>query len=193
MSAKLFIGIISVLLDGVGYYPYFRDILKKQTKPHLYTWLIWIITQGTATVAMIYGGANFGAWPFITGTILVALVFALSFKYGTKDITRSDTILLIFALLAVATWCLLNSPVISVAMVTIIDAIGFIPTIRKSYTDPWSETVFFWVTMSIIDILAILALEQYNFLTVTYSVMLIIGNSIVVTVCLFRRKIKVRA
>jgi len=186
----LFLGVASVLLDGVGYYPYFRDIFRKQTKPHLYTWLIWIITQGTATVAMIYGGANFGAWPFITGTILVALVFALSFKYGTKDITRSDTVLLIFALLAVAAWWLLDSPVASVAMVTAIDAIGFIPTIRKSYADPWSETIFFWVTMSIIDILAILALEQYNFLTVTYSVMLVIGNGIVIAVCFFRRKTK---
>jgi hypothetical protein len=188
LDFRLIAASIAVILDIFGYYPYLKDTIKKKTTPHLYSWLVWAITQGTATVALIYGGGNFAALSLMIGTVLVLVVFFLSFKYGTRNITRSDTVLLILAILAIIAWWQLNNPVIAILMVTAIDAIGFIPTIRKSFNEPWSETMSFWIIMLTINILTIIAVEQYNFLTVTYSVMLAIGNTVVWTTCFFRRK-----
>src|SRR5580658_2454415 len=101
---KLACSSIAAALVTVGFYPYFRDILIRKTTPHLYTWLIWGITQGTATVASWDGGGKFSVISFAIGTILVIAVFCLAFKYGTRNMTKSDAILLIVALLAIVVW-----------------------------------------------------------------------------------------
>jgi ADP-ribose pyrophosphatase YjhB (NUDIX family) len=187
---KLILAIFSTILVLFAYAPYFKDIFAGKSKPHLYTWLIWAITQGTATVALLYGGGRFGSISLIVGTILVLAILILSFRFGTKDITKADTASLFVALVAVVIWWIFNDPVISLLMVTIIDAIGFIPTIRKTHKDPQSETISFWVVMIVVDILSIVANAEYNFLTVTYLAMLAVGNLIVAVICLLGRKSK---
>jgi hypothetical protein len=187
MDYKFVLGIIAMVLDIIGYFPYFKDVLGKKTKPHLYSWLIWIITQGTATAASVYGGGKFGSLSLIMGTILVFFVFLLSFKYGTKDITRSDKIILVLALLAIVIWWQMKNPVAALFMVTAIDGFAYFITLRKCFKNPWSETLFYWIVMAIICMLSIIATAQYNLLTVTYFVTLFTLNLVVVSVCLLRR------
>lgn len=189
IDLKFIIAVFATALTVFGYIPYLRDILKKKTKPHLYTWLIWLITQGTATAALLYGGGKFGSFSLILGTILVFFNLLLSFKYGTTDITLSDKIVLALALLAIIIWWQLDNPLIAVLMVSAIDGAGYIPTIRKSFKNPWSETLSFWAIMAVVDILSIIANAEYNFLTVSYLAMLFVANMAVVLVCFFRRQV----
>lgn len=98
MDIKILFAVASIVVLVIGYIPYFKDLFAGSTKPHAYTWLIWVITQGTATTVAFYGGANWGLLMLAGGTVLVAVMFFLSFKYGTKNITKSDTGILILAL-----------------------------------------------------------------------------------------------
>jgi len=185
---KLIISLIATTLTVYAYIPYFRDIFRNKTKPHLYTWLVWAITEGTATVAIWRGGGNYAVFSFVAGTILVVSICVLSLKYGTKNITRSDTIVLVAALLAIVIWWKLESPLLAVLMVAVIDGLGFIPTFRKSFEEPWSETLSFWFIMSMINVLIIISIEEYNLTTITYPTMLLIANAGVWATCFTRRK-----
>lgn len=185
---KISLSIIASIITVIGFTPYFRDIFNKKTKPHIYTWLIWGITQGTATLALWYGGGNFAALSLITGTILVIVVFLLCFKYGTKNITLSDTLCLITALFAAAVWWVLKNPLLSVFLVSLIDGIGYLPTYRKSWREPWSETLSYWALMTLTAFITIVASAEYNFLTVTYLTVLIFSNMMVWSICYLRRK-----
>lgn len=189
MDYKLIIAIIAVALTIIAYIPYFRDIFANKTKPHLFTWLIWGITQGTATAALLYGGGKFGSISLIIGTVMVLVIFLLSFKYGTRDITASDKIVLVLVLFAVMIWRWLDNPLIAVFTVSAIDSAGYIPTIRKSFKDPWSETLSFWIIMAIVSGLSIISNAEYNFLTVTYLSVLFVANLIVFLTCIFRRRV----
>lgn len=188
LDIKLVFAVLSTIITIAAYYPYIRDIFLKKTKPHAYTWLIWGITQGTATAALIYGGGNLGAMSLLVGTIMVIAIFLLSLKFGTRNITKSDTLVLIIGLLAIIVWWQLKNPLLAVVMVTVIDALGFLPTYRKSFVDPWSETISFWGAMAISNVLALLAIAEYNSLTVTYLIMLTVANTILLTLCISRRK-----
>lgn len=188
MDYKLIIAIVATLLSIAGFIPYFRDIFARKTKPHLFTWLIGAITQGTATVALLQGGGKFGSISLIIGTVLVFTVFLLSFKYGTKDITVSDKIVLVLTLLAILIWWQLDNPLAAVLMVSAIDGAGYIPTIRKSFKDPWSETLSYWLTMAITDLLGIISNAEYNLLTVTYLAVIFMANTGVLFVCIIRRR-----
>lgn len=188
MEFKFAFALISTAITIAAYVPYLKDVFARRTKPHAYTWLIWAITQGTVTAVIWYEGGNWGALSLLIGTILVVVVFILSFQYGTRNITRSDTVVLVLALLAVAVWWRLDNPLLAVLMVTSIDAFGYIPTIRKSFYEPWSETVSSWALFTLAAFFAILALEEYSVPTVLYLCMLMCANCIVIALCLIRRR-----
>ena len=190
IDIKLIFAICAILTAVFGsFLPYIRDVFKKKTKPHAYTWLIWTITQGVAAAGLLYGKGGWGFFELLIGTFFVFLIFLISLKYGTKNITKSDTIVLIFALLSIAVWLKMNSPILAVFMVSVIDFIGYFRTFRKSFLQPRSETVLSWFGFFCSDIFAILALYSYNFLTLTYLVTIAVGNLIIISICLFRRQI----
>jgi hypothetical protein len=185
---KLFFAVAAALVVTIGYLPYFKDLFAKKTTPHIYTWFIWILTQGTAVTAIIYGGGKLGGLGLICGLFLMGAVFFLSFKYGTKNITFSDTVLLILALSAIVIWWLLDNPLLSVILVSLIDGLAFVPTFRKTYAEPYSETLSFWILMASSDALAMFANTEYNLLTMTYLSTLVAANLTVFIMMIIRRK-----
>ncbi len=189
MDTKIILTVIATVIGVAAFFPYLRDTFSLKTKPHAYTWLIWAITQGTAVLGIWYGGGGWGALNLTVGTLFVIAVFLFSLNYGTKNITKTDTAILIAALSAILVWWQLDQPLISVIMVSAIDVIGYIPSFRKSYQEPWSETLVSWMLFSVSNIFAILALKEYNLLTVTYLTAITSANIALFLVCYFRRRL----
>lgn len=193
MNIKIIFSIIACIVETVSFFPYFKNIFSKKTKPHIYSWLIWTLTQGTAATGIWYGGGGWGGLGLSLATLLVFCIFLLSFKFGTKNITKSDTIVLATAVTAIIVWWQLKNPVLAVLMVSAIDMLGYIPSFRKSYFEPWSETLTTWIGFIIADIFAIAALKNYNLLTLSYLVALLIANPILILICLVRRPVVPRS
>lgn len=186
MDFKIAFSILSACIGLAVFYPYIRDIIQGTTRPHLYTWLIWLITQGIATAGALLGGGGFGAYNLLIGTIIVFFVCLLSLRYGSKNITASDTIVLLSALGALIAWWQLNNPALALAVAIIIDTLGYFPTYRKTYYEPSSETLSTWVGFVIATLCALLALSEYNFLTSGYLIATLCTNTIIVILCLRR-------
>lgn len=185
---KEILTIVAIGFVIVVYYPYFRDIFLGTTKPHLYTWLIWSLTMGIAAAGALKGGAEQGAWPLIMGTVAMSCITLLALKYGTKNITRSDTIALVAAIGAVLVWWQLEDVYLAVLVATLIDVVGYYPTFRKSYLEPESETISFWM-LSVIGIaINIAALSEYNFLTTFYLAVIFLSSGLLTAFLFFRRK-----
>lgn len=188
MDIKLIFAIISAVIQATGYLFYFRDIVTKKSNPHAYSWLIWAITQTTAALGVFYGNGGWGGTYLVLNTLFVAAIFFLSLKFGTKNITRSDTVVLITALMAIFVWWQLHQPVISILMVTGIDTLGSVPSIRKSFVEPWSETLIFWLLVTIAGILGVLAIKEYNFMSTFYIVISVVApDSAILLICFIRR------
>lgn len=190
IDIKLIFAIFSVFVTiVVAFFPYLRDIFLRKTKPHAYTWLIWTITQSTAVAGLWYGKGGWGVFSLLIGTSFVFLVFLLSLKYGTRNITKSDTVVLIAAFSAIIVWWQLNNPLLAVLMVSVIDILGYIPSLRKTFEDPWTETVVSWVAFSLANVFNILALKEYNLLTLTYLISITSANVVLLAICLIRRRV----
>lgn len=91
MDFKIILGVLATILGIISFLPYLRDILNKKTKPHVYSWLVWTIIQTVGVLAMIKGGASFGALALAVGSLFCITIFLLAFKYGTRNITKFDT------------------------------------------------------------------------------------------------------
>jgi hypothetical protein len=186
---KSLCAIAATTINLVAFYPYIRDVLRKKTQPHLYTWLLWVITQTIAVIGIWYGGGQWGAVTLTSTLLLVFCVFLLCFKYGTRNVTRFDTVLLVVALAAVGIWWMLEEAALAVVFATAIDLAGYIPTLRKTFEEPWSETMGVWLTFSIANTLSIAALSTYNVFTLTYLAGILVANICVAALCFFRRKV----
>jgi len=185
---KEFLGVVAVILGFVSFFPYIRDILKGKTQPHLYTYIIWGIVTALAFFGQYVAGAGPGAWTTGVMEILTLFVLALCFRYGTKDITGFDTVLLVIALVAIIPWFLTKDPTVSIVIATLIDVCAFLPTIRKTLNDADSETLISWVVNLLRHGVAIFALTTFTLATYIYPAALLFMNAVVVSVIVFGKR-----
>ncbi len=181
------ITVIASLLGMYAYYPYIRDTLRRKTRPHVFTWLVWNVLMFIALLAQIAEGAGIAA--VVTGmfVLLNGMVVFLSFRYGEKTITRSDWVMLFCSLMAIPLWLMTKDPAWSVILIALIDVIAFIPTFRKSWTKPAEETLQTYILCSGSLALSLLVLESRNISTVLYPATLVGANIIFVSMVLWRR------
>jgi hypothetical protein len=187
-TIKTACGIIATIISMVAFIPYLKDIFRKKTQPHSYTWLIWTILQITGVVAMFNNGAGIGALALATGALFCMYVFILSLKYGTKNITVFDTVCLIGALAAIGIYIFLHNPTLSVILITVIDFAGFLPTLRKAYAEPYSETISLFTLGVVWSTFNLVAISSYSIVTTLYPAFILFANALCSALLWTRRK-----
>ena len=180
--------IAASICGAIGFVPYLWNSVFGKTRPHVFTWLIWAITNGVAVAGMWFGGGGVGAVAPTIAAIFATTIFIVSLRFGKKDIRKIDIAVLIAALSAIFIWVLLNNPILAVLLVSAIDVIGYIPTFRKSFKEPWSETISSWALFALASIFAILALQEYNLLTLSYLVSISFINTSLLIYLVIRRR-----
>jgi hypothetical protein len=185
---KEILSILAVILTFVAYIPYYRDILKGITHPHIYSWSLWGLLTVLLVALQIRGGAGSAVWVTASAGILCIGVVILSIKHGKKDITMLDTIIATLSLLAIGFWLFANQPIVAVVLVIIADMLAFFPTVRKSWHKPHSETLSLYITNAIRFTLALLAVERYTVLSSLWIMSWIIANVLFSILLIFRRK-----
>jgi hypothetical protein len=169
MPIKEFLSATAIALTFVMFYPYLRGILAGTTKPHVFSWVVW----GTATLvvfcAQLYAGGGVGAWPIGVSGVLSSLVAVFSYlKRADVAITRTDWLFFVAAMTSLPLWYLTSDPTWAVVVLTVVDLLGFGPTIRKSYHAPYSESLGFYGMFGLRNTFAVLALESYSVATVLF-------------------------
>lgn len=185
---KEVVGVIAVLLTFVGYVPYLRDTIGGKTKPHVYSWFLWGLVTAIAFALQISDNAGVGSLVTLAAAIVCFIIFLFGLKIGKKDITRSDTIFLILALVAIVVWVFAKQPIVSVIIVSAVDMLAFAPTIRKSWNKPYSETLISYEVNTFRFALAIFALERYTIITSLYPITWILANGLFSIMLVMRRR-----
>ena len=179
---KEIIGFITITLTIFGYIPYLSDVIKKRTKPHLFSWLTWTIVAGLVFLGQLSAGAAAGAWSAGVVTTMAVLITLFTLRSGVKTGNILDKISLIAALTAIIPWYLTKNPLLSIVIATFIDFAALLPTVRKTVNQPRGETPSMYTLNIIRQMLVLLAMGQYNLTTVIYPVYSIITNSLMTTI-----------
>lgn len=185
---KTLLGYIATILAFVAIAPYFWDIYKGRTKPHAFSWLIWGILEAIGFAAQIFGHGGPGAWPTLATSIICFTIAGIAFYKGEIEFVLFDWLALTGAGLAILLWLFTHSPFYSVILITAADLIGFLPTYRKSFHLPFTETLSEYVLSSVKEITALFALTSLSFITGFYIGTVAAANLVFVTMVLIRRK-----
>lgn len=191
VEIKTTIALVAALLAVAGNVPYLVDIFKKRVQPHPYTWLVWSIASCIVFFGQLARGAGIGALPTAASEIFTIIIFLFSLQYGFKNIRRIDTYFLVIALLGIIPWILTKDPTASVIIAVSIDLVAFIPTIRKTWSNPETETPLLYGTNVLRHILMLFSLQAYNIATMLHSIVMITTNTLMTgIIILFKKKKK---
>jgi hypothetical protein len=185
---KEFLSIIAVVMTFMAYIPYYRDILRGKTHPHIYSWSLWGLLTILIVALQIKGGAGPSTYITAAAGLLCIGVIILGLKHGKRDITISDTIVALLSLIAIGFWLVADQPTVSIILVVIADMLAFVPTVRKSWYKPHSETLSLYVTNTIRFLIAVIALEHFTLLAALWPVSWAIGNGMFSVMLYVRRK-----
>ena len=191
LETKTLLTVVAILFALLAYINYFRDIFRGKTKPHAFTWLVWCTMSTVAFFSQVIDGCGVGTWVLAFTAIVDLIIFTLAIYKGKTDISNVDWFCLMGAFLGVSLFTFNNDPPMSLIIISAVDIIGFIPTVRKSLIRPYEETVVTFGFTSLKYLFAIMALENYTFITVYYPSVVALMNALFVILLLeMRERIK---
>ncbi len=183
-----FFGLAALAIGLYGSAFYIRSILKGQTKPHVFTHVVWGTVTFIAFLAQLHDSAGPGSWAMGISALACFTNAALALKYGEKNITRGDKIAFIASLTAIIPWVLTKDPLGSVILISIIDAVAFYPTFRKSWNKPWEENLTAYNIANLKFLLSLVAMRNFTIVTTLYVATVMALNGAFVIMCLIRRQ-----
>ena len=187
-ETKTLLTIVSILLAILSYIPYFRDIARRKTRPHAFTWLVWCVMSTTAFFSQIAEGGGVATWVLAFTALVNFAIFTLSLHKGETRINTIDWFCLFGAFIGLALFAFNDDPFISIFIISSVNIIGFIPTVRKSMLKPQQETAMTFAITALKYIFAIMALETYSLGTLLYPVTVAVCNALFVVLLLTRRQ-----
>jgi len=189
MPWKASLSVIAMVLTFAAFFPYFRSIFRGHTKPHVFSWVIWSVTTLIIFGAQWKEGGGAGSWPTGLSGLITVYIAVLGFqKRGDLSIKVLDWIFFAGALLSLPLWFWTSDPLASVVLLTMVDILGFGPTLRQAYANPYSEPISFFALFAIRNAISIVALERYSMTTILFPAAVGVGCLYLVAMVMWRRK-----
>jgi hypothetical protein len=189
MSCKELAGAVAVALTLYAFLPYLRGILRGTVRPHVLSWVIWGATTLVVFFAALESGGGLGAWIIGLSAALTLAIAALAWaRRADVTITRLDGLFLAGAASSLPLWHLTSSPLAAVVVLTVVDLLGFGPTLRKAWSQPWSEPMGFYALFILRNALVVVALEEYSPATWLFPVSIAAACALLVALVAIRRR-----
>jgi hypothetical protein len=169
MEANL-IGIIAGIVSFLAIVPYILDTLNRKAKPNKATWIIWAVVGIIIAASYWQAAAHESAWVIIANAVGVTIVMLLALKYGVEGWTSLDKACLLGAGCGLLLWWATSEPALALYLTTIVDIIGSLPTIKKAYERPETESRASWLVFLTANTLNLFAITEWTLATAMYPI-----------------------
>lgn len=173
------VGRIAGVISLLGSLPYVVAVLRRKARPNRATWLIWTAVGGLLFASYDSSAGGSARWVPLSDAIGPAMIAVLSLRYGEGGFTRFDLGCLLLAAVSVVGWVLTGSALVALGINLFIDLLGALPTMRKAYADPASESALTWRIFFFGNVLNLLAIERWNLGSAAYPLHVVFVSGIV--------------
>ncbi len=165
-----FLGILSGIIGVIADIPYIIDTYRRKTQPHRITWFLFFILNAISFANNATSGATNSLWLIAGWTLTTFVVFILSIKKGVGGYNKLDIAVLVGSIIGLLLWWILGTPLASIIANTIVATLAFIPTFKKAYVDPASETKITWSLCTLSSFIGILSVGKLDYVLLVYPV-----------------------
>lgn len=188
LYSKEIFAALAIILTLFSLADYMRSVFwLKAVTPHAFSWLIWGILNTVGFFAMYSDGAGLGAFIFVFSSTGCFVLSCYGFFTSKVKFDRLDYVLLSLGLFAILAWLLIDNAFYPIIIVSLADFIGLIPTWRKAWVKPWEENLLYFHLVCFRFIFAIIAIENYTLITLTYPAAIVLMTGAFVLSITFRR------
>lgn len=188
MSLADFFGYTSVLCALIGYADYAWSVVRGKTKPHVLSWLVWGVVIGIIFFAQESEGGAAGSWGTAVTAASCLIIACMAVFRGDRHIHISDWAAFVSAIAIIPVWRLTHNPLWAVILGTLIDALAYYPTYRKSFHKPWEENVLLYALGIFQWGISIAALGEFSATTLIYPIFCVAANTPLVLMIVWRRR-----
>lgn len=186
METKYVLTVIAGVLFIIGFVPYIRAIVRKETKPTTASWLIWATLDTITLAGMFFKNAVNGQ---IIGAVLGAwVVVVLALIYGTRGWTKLDKYCLGGAVLGIVLWLVFDNPVFGIVISNVVVFLGAIPTFKSAWGDPSREDKVAWTIYWLSCVVAVLAIPAWTLADATQPVTFFVIETIMMYIVYIRAR-----
>lgn len=180
--------ILSAIISVAGSCAYIRDTISGKTKPNRVSWSMWAFAPLVGTCAAFSVHADFWATirVFLAG-FLPLLVFFATFLNPKSywKLTVFDYLCGSFSLLAIIVWACVDSARMAILLLALGDGLASIPTIRKAWRYPATETGITYIASFLSVVLVLPSIPVWNIENAAFQIQLLITN-ILLLFCVYQ-------
>ena len=178
----------AVLLHIATMVPYYRDVFRGRTTPHPYSYWVWSVLTAISAGILLWNREIWASIPAICEVITNIWLLLLSF-YFSKNIPINwfDKLCLFLAFLSLFYGIMSGNFFQTIALVILVDALWYMPTYKKAWLLPWSETIISNFIASIKYLFILLSLQSFSFENSWFWIYLLIANMGLFCMALARR------
>jgi hypothetical protein len=160
MEKELVFALIGTGIYLIGAIPYWNDVLKWRTTPHIFTYIIWWILVGF-NVFVIWKNHEYYTlipnWLMLISLTCATLFWLKWMKFVSINWFDYTCLGLWFGLILywLVSWNVLST----VVLTAIIDVVAFLPTFKKWWLQPWTESIFIYFMSAVGQIFTLLSLS----------------------------------
>lgn len=189
MEKELYFALISTLIYLIWAIPLWKDILRGRTIPHLFTHGLWWILVGFNVYVLYENKEYYTFVPSLLMFFSLSFCVVFGFKYYKNvQINWFDYLCLFLWVLLILYWIVSKNVLWTVIMTLVIDLIAFLPTFKKWWIAPWTETIFIYLMSAVWQIATLLSLQVFeNWENTLFWWYLVVANTFFFCMVAYRR------
>jgi hypothetical protein len=154
---------LAAAIGLTGTIRYAIGTLRGRTSPNRVTWTLWAAAPLIGFFAQLDSQVGLPAVSTLAIGVGPLLVLIASFvnRKATVRLTGFDLGCGAVAVLSLIIWLGLDAAPVAVVFAVLADAVGAVPTVRKAWADPRSESALFYVLVGVNGTLTLLTLIDW--------------------------------
>jgi len=180
---------LGAAFNVVGMAHYIADTLRGRTQPNRVTWFLWALAPLIAFAAQLQQGTGLTSlMTFMVGFgPLMVLIASFVGRHAATRITRFDLTCGALSVLALIAWRITGNGNVAIAFSVAADFLAAVPTIRKAYLHPHTETAIAFLCSGISAGITLLTIDDWNFATASFPVYIFVMSGVMYTLVRFPR------
>jgi len=156
---------VGIVINAIGLLSYFIDTIKGKIQPNKVSFALWSIAPIVAFFAQISQGVGIQSLMTLSVGLFPIIIFIGTFvnRKAYWKITKFDLSYGGLSLIGLLLWQITSVGNLAIFFSILADGLAYIPTLKKSWSNPESESGWPWVAVAINGLFVLLTLKTFNF------------------------------
>lgn len=174
------IGIIAGVISFLAHPLYIVAVLKRQTVPHIVTWVLSAFLAGISVFMYHEAGSEETIYVPLGDFIGLTIIAALAWKYGRRgNFTWLDWTCLAGGIAGIALFLIAENPFLAFLATLTAEVLAIIPTMAKTYFSPQEEDFLAWTLTILGNTINFFALSWSNHTELIYVWTIFVADGLV--------------